>query len=499
MTGRNLYLFPDTNFFIQCRPLEELDWSEWKEFEEVHLIVCRAVQREIDRQKTRGNDRVGQRARKINSLFRQIVENGYKVIRKDAPPVKLILESSSVPSNELKDRLDYSKSDDEIVGFLYQYKQQYSEADVRLLTHDTGPKMTAKSLNLRFVPVKDDWLLPPESNQVERENRWLKEEINRLRKAEPQFQVKCVDDNDIEVSALNIECQVYEPLDEDDLSTFMDLIRKRFPIVTDFEPSKPLDRESPFSIAAGISNEFVYTPDSEKAIAKYRDQEYPYWVKSCKNVLSNLHEILQRKAAPPSFCFVATNEGTRPGKDTLVDITARGNFEICPFRMEEEERYIEPCLQSPPKPPRVQWTSRLRLALDIAATRSLIGEEYFRATARPLISEERFRSSIPSIANRHFQKDPNTFYYKPDKPTIPVESFGLECKQWRHGIGDEYFRGQISLDGDTNQICGAVEFQIHAENLSSPVKKVLPIRISIKRVSTKNYAQALIEDLFNSR
>lgn len=145
MTRRNLCLFPDTNVFIQCRPLEEFDWSEWADFEEVYLIVCRTVQREIDRQKTHGNDRVAQRARKTNSLFRHIIEKGYKVIREDGPPVKLILESSSVPSNELKDDLDYSNPDDEIIGFLYKYKQQYPEADVRLLTHDTGPMMTAKS------------------------------------------------------------------------------------------------------------------------------------------------------------------------------------------------------------------------------------------------------------------------------------------------------------------------------------------------------------------
>ena len=34
MTKQTLYLFPDTNLFIQCRPLEQLDWSEWEEFEE---------------------------------------------------------------------------------------------------------------------------------------------------------------------------------------------------------------------------------------------------------------------------------------------------------------------------------------------------------------------------------------------------------------------------------------------------------------------------------
>lgn len=40
-----LYLFPDTNLFIQCRPLEELDWTQWSAFDQVHLIVSRPVQR----------------------------------------------------------------------------------------------------------------------------------------------------------------------------------------------------------------------------------------------------------------------------------------------------------------------------------------------------------------------------------------------------------------------------------------------------------------------
>lgn len=74
MAVRVLYLFPDTNVFIQCRPLEDLDWSEWTDFDEVHLLVCRTVQREIDHQKNRGNDRVGRRARKVSSLFRDIVQ-----------------------------------------------------------------------------------------------------------------------------------------------------------------------------------------------------------------------------------------------------------------------------------------------------------------------------------------------------------------------------------------------------------------------------------------
>lgn len=489
MTIRILSFFPDTNLFIQCRSLKELDWSEWADFEEVHLIICHTVQREIDQQKHRRNGRVAQRARKTSSLFRSIVEKDHSLIREKGPQVKLMLESSSVPSPELKDRLDYDKPDDEIVGFLHQYKQQHPEADVRLLTHDTGPMMTARSLNLPFVKIEDAWLLPPESNETERENRRLKEEIALLKKTEPQFLIKCVDASGEEITSLGIESQVYEPLSEDDLLAFIDSLRNQFPPATDFGPREPPKRGSlipgreSLGMAAVYGMEEVYKPASEKKIARYRDKKYPAWIKECKDILSTLHGALQRKVGPPSFCFVATNKGTRPGKDILVDIKAEGNFLICPPQIKDEEnsdeeKETELRRPLPPKPPRGRWVSR--------SYRPVSADVH--AYPRPLI--------LPPIT-RNERHDPNAFYYK-YRPTKPGESFSLECEQWRHGIGDEYFDGQIHFRRDTNEIRGVIEFQIHAENLSSPVKKVVAVRITVKRVSSRDHARTLIEDLFNS-
>ena len=100
MSKRTLYLFPDTNVFIQCKPLEQLDWSEWQDFSEIHLLVSRPVQREIDDQKNRGNNRVANRARATYRLFRQLIDGRreYEVIRSSIPVVKLYLEGPSRPS-----------------------------------------------------------------------------------------------------------------------------------------------------------------------------------------------------------------------------------------------------------------------------------------------------------------------------------------------------------------------------------------------------------------
>ena len=242
MTTQILYLFPDNNLFIQCRPLQEIDWSEWASFEEIHLIVCRPVQREIDNQKNRGNDRVGQRARKTSTLFRKIAlgADDYELIPGTTPQVKLFLESQSRPNPELKHRLDYSKSDDEIIGCLYRFRQEHPDKDVRLLTHDTGPIVTAKGFDLPVIPVDETWILPPENTGAEREINRLKNEINQLKKSEPQFQIRCVDEHDAEVEELKLEYHAYEALTDTERLEFMDFIRNKFPLITDFGPSEIL-------------------------------------------------------------------------------------------------------------------------------------------------------------------------------------------------------------------------------------------------------------------
>jgi hypothetical protein len=50
-----LYLFPDTGLLIQCLPLGELDWGRWTGFDEIHLIISRPIQKEIDKHKNGGN------------------------------------------------------------------------------------------------------------------------------------------------------------------------------------------------------------------------------------------------------------------------------------------------------------------------------------------------------------------------------------------------------------------------------------------------------------
>ena len=489
--------------FIQCLPLEQLDWSEWAEFQEIHLIVCRPVQREIDNQKNRGNGRVAQRARMTYSRFREIIasEHGYQLVTDTGPQVKLYLESPSLPSRDLKDILDYSKPDDEVVGCLHRFRQEHENEDARLLTHDGGPMMTAKSLGLQFAPIKDEWLLPPEHNASEREVAHLKERISQLEKAEPQFRIRVVDHQEVEIDSISIDYHVYEPMSNDDIAIRIQMLRNRFPLVTDFGSREPSERENPSPEARIIGMKDVFTPATDEAIAKYTDQEYPMWIRDCEETLASLHDALQDEAGQPLFKFAIVNDGTRPGSDTLVNIVARGNIKICPPSIEDDdeaagEENVGLRLLHPPRPPRGRWST-------MSSSSSRLGKQLFTSvTLASRILNPLSRSMGPSIVlpmrDKSVRRDPNNLYYKPNRPTTPQEFFSLECEQWRHGAGERYFEGLISFNTDTENIEGALLCEIHAENLSKPVQRIVPVKIAIKRANATNHARSLMQTLVDS-
>ena len=474
-----LYLFPDTNLFIQCRPLHELPWSELGDFEEIHLVVSRTVQREIDDQKSRGNGRVAQRARSTYPLFRKIVTGNleYEVVS-DNPLVKVFIQSPSLPDEELSKTLDYSKPDEQIVGCCSRYKRENPALDVHLLTHDTGPMMSAKTIKLPFIPIPDKWLIPPEHNESERKIARLESELTQLKRTEPQFRIWCIDENENEVSQLDLAYQIYEPLTEVEVSSLVDSLKRRFPSATEFNRREP----KPTTFATGLLGPPRYVPAPDEAIAKYRDEEYPDWLDECENFLFNLHEALQERARLPHFRFLAANEGNRPANNALVVIRSKGLFKIRPPEHIDEEKEAELHLPLPPIVPRGQW-KRPSHAFEVLA-QGFMTKDIDTMFKLPL--------PVARYSPLDVRRDPNDFFYKHGRADTPVESFMLECEQWRHGISEEYFDGTIFVESDASDAKGVIECEIHAENLSKPVKEVVTVTIAIEKPSTLSFAQDLI-------
>ena len=116
-------MFADTNVFIHCKALEELDWSIWNDVQIIEVVVTRAVQREIDALKGRGNDRRARRARKASSRFREILEGKCEreLVRKSGPSVRLAIRPELVPDPTVSPPLRYDEPDDRLVGAAYGF------------------------------------------------------------------------------------------------------------------------------------------------------------------------------------------------------------------------------------------------------------------------------------------------------------------------------------------------------------------------------------------
>ena len=495
-----LYLFPDTNVFIQCRPLEEFGWDKWSSsFEEVHIIVCRPVQREIDELKYRGNDRVRKRARKTHSLIGQVLSSPerYRTIRETGPRVKFLLDVSLKPSPQLKDRLDYSEVDDQIVGCLHAFGTKHPDLDARLLTYDSGPMATAQMLSLPYERVRDEWLLPPESTVEARKIKKLEGEISALRNKEPQFRVLCLDDEELEITAIEIEFTRFEPLSDDDVHQLLQRIQARFPLALDFGSRERAERgQRLFGIATMLE---VYTPASDENIATYGEKEYPDWLQKCERRLRELHDSLQVVHGLPEFCIGAENFGTCPGKDALITFAAKGKFQIRPPPWEKEHENKEEVadgesirssigtsmLPAPPVAPRGKWSSGLG---QLASALRDVGEIHGRLQSRAI---------EPALIDfRPPKHDRNAFYYDGGRSATAGEEFSLKCDQWRHGIVNQLFTGEVIFDSETDAVEGALECEIHAENLIKPVRQTIPVKIHVTRVSVRESANMLVDELF---
>jgi hypothetical protein len=103
------------------------------------------------------------------------------------------------------------------------------------------------------------------------------------------------------------------------------------------------------------------------------------------------------------------------------------------------------------------------------------------------------RSVLPELLKPPRPRDPNAFYYKP-RPEAPVSEVNLECTQWRHGFEPEEFEVGIHFDRSrAGTLEGALEFRVHAENLSGIEKMVVPVRITIREVRAYETAEGLVQ------
>ena len=478
------YFFVDTNLFLQCRDVSDLPWNEISEAQHVQLIVPRAVQSEIDRLKADGNNRRAKRARNTNAYFRQILlSDDERLLVRDCSQIKVTITfSSHAPASPIDVSgviLDSVRPDDSILLELISYRVLYPDRDVALLTHDTNPMLTAKRLSIPFQSVPDDWLLVPEPDERDKELRLLKTRIGEFENSTPKIEVTFGADAATLPVKIDANIFTYPPLSQDEFHILMEEIKAVYPMEQNFDMEIKSESFLGNSYLSAVSRftHGSYKPPTIEDINKYKNIDYPAWLKTMEKRLVELPNFLFEINNKIDISLAAANRGNFPAEHAIVRIEVSDGMLINPPVDEDKEHATEKWeFIRPPSSPRGKY-------VDMA---SLLGN-------RVGMSVFSLEQQMPSILGmpKDTRRDRNRFYWKPRKPFLPIAVWELECEEFIHKDEPEEFHLELLAMPEKLPSSGLLTFTVLAKNLPTPTCIKIPLKISYSEGSSMDEARKL--------
>ncbi|MCW2236828.1 PIN domain-containing protein [Azospirillum canadense] len=489
-----LILFVDTNFFLQCRDPAELAWEQATGGQDALVLIPRTVQQEVDRLKQAGNSRRAKRARKASSLFRRIIESpDLKTAAHDAGPrIELSFPPPPDPHRARPAQLDLAQADDRIIEEALAYRATHPNEDVRLLTHDTNPMLTARHCGLPCVAVPDAWLLPPEPDERDKALAEVQRRLDTLERVHPAIAVSATDGEGNPMQRVRHRIDAFKDLAEAEIDGILAELQANHPIADSFEGhGKPMPTRPPLGIAgglAGFSTRGRYEPPTEAEIEQYRDVDYPAWLRAARTWLEELPEQLEAPVRSFGLSFVLTNDGARPAENVVVEIRAQGGLLIAPPKSRDEDDAEQtdgapdraPRLPQPPRPPAARYRG-----LASSLTDSLLrGYGLDPVFATPHIP--------PFLPQGRTERDPHAFYWKGGRPVRHQSEWTLTCAEFRHKADPEPFDLVIFVPRTALITKAAVTCRVSASNLPEPVSVTVPVAIAYDEKDTAAEARLLL-------
>lgn len=486
-----LSVFPDTNLFLQCKPLRELDWTLLGHEGDIELLITRPVQAELDAFKAKGNSRQASKSRSATTLIAELLvapEEG--LVLRQNPTVRLRMARAMRPDPAAANELNYDSRDDQLVGIALAFHKASSETSALLLTYDHGPMFSAREVGVPFRKIPDEWLLPPEPDDAARKESALRSELERYQKSEPKFEIALLEASG---QSLDLSFTTYSSLTDSEIASLLAGVYSRYPEVTDFGPSESSEsvvRSSVFGAAIFGEEKEVFTPATPEEIEHYQ-RSYVEWKEACKDYLQDIHEALNKRLDWPTLTTRISNVGSRPADDALVELVVKGSVRVVrPRRRHEDEEPKSDDAPKFPRPPIAPSGRRKRVRSPSPFT--------FAGAADALAAVAAGKNHLNTVSplrNFSASRDPNNFYWKDVAQGIPVAYVSLECQQWRHARDPEDFIVALQFSKEAGVHSGSLTVTVHAANLTNPTSKIFPIRVNVARISPSAEVERQIEEL----
>ena len=444
------FIFLDSNLFIQCRPLQDLDWDRFVGQEEVTLLVPSAVLMELDRHKSDGNGRRASRARLAIQFLNSILEAADDTVIVRTTPTKVIAQFAPTVFVDVN-----TSNDDSILLEVAEMARIRGNEFVSLVTHDTNLKVKAKRKGLRFFPVPDEWLLAPEPDQREKRMRQLEQELALLKKQTPIIEITLDENQEIELVVPS-----YEPLTPDTVERLVEAMTAKFPMKTDFSLTSFEKLQS-----AGVIGIAGLHPPSDREIAKYQKKEYAQWENKIRSRLERLHSTLLIRDATTDIRLLIVNSGTVSGEHLQIAIRVSEGLKI--FDSDNYDKVLEGPFKRPhaPNPPQPRQTS-------FDGLKNLLQHDMTSTVYRP------------EILMRHKRDE----FYRKTGEDVDTE-WVWECENMRHSVSPHEFPFKVGMDLQSQPSGGQITIEVSAENLPKAVTEQFRIKIVSEPADTERAAK----------
>ncbi len=213
-----MIVFIDTNTFLHFAHLDQIKWADVLATSNlVTLVVAPVVIKELDKHKySHPTQKVRQRAADSLKKIEAWIEA--KNIRQDV----------ALEYNHAHPSIDFSSyglnpldCDDQLLAKIIESKKIHPEAEIALLTADTGLRLKCKSVGVKAVSLPSEYQLPSELDQIaviRREN----EELKRLR---PVLTLEFPDKS----NRIQLTAQPQDKVSSEDIDRQIDALRERYP------------------------------------------------------------------------------------------------------------------------------------------------------------------------------------------------------------------------------------------------------------------------------
>lgn len=452
---------PDTNFFLQCAPAEQLDWRQVTQADEVVLLVVREVRKELDRLKSGGNARRSKRARAASSLLRRLTTESVDHLELRPSGPRVVLKAASRPSLESYPNGFHIESADERVVAQVYVADRTSEDRVTFLSHDTVPLEDAAELGLQTQVIPDTWLLDPEPNDVERQLNEMRRRMTALEGRAPDVVVEVP----LSVEgAVVLTTPYFPPLSAAFIARAMGAINALYPL-------RPRETNL-FNMASALAE----LENADKARWSEYEQEHAQWLSEVQEQLNDASRYFTEDPNATNLALSVSNVGSAGAENLIIRVEARGAFHLVDPDSIDEDEEAGHFFSGPPARPRssiIEGIMRFQQT-DFGLRR--YDENLFKP-----------RFHTPPMA-----RDRHAIYWEFENDRSARYTEG-QCRDFRHGLAPDEVILLIERTAPSDEpIQGALEILVSAGNLVEAIRKTYRVRIESQVRDTEQLMRELL-------